>query len=136
MRILLTALIICASAGIGLAQKKAPVANVLYGNWKYVEATLIEPNQTITHVILDGDFNLFPNGTYEMTRYVGGVGSFPKGRFILKGKLITLYNSGIVADTVVYSWGTYRDRLGNSFEALLLKSKSNDGTITIYTLTR
>ena len=136
MRKLLTVLMICAYPFVSLSQTKEKAVNTLYGKWKYVEATLIEPNQSKLTVVIDGDFNLFHNGTYEMARYIGGVGAFPKGKYILKGKLITLYNSGMITDTVIYSWGTYKDRHGNSLNALMLKSKSDNGTITVYTLTR
>ncbi|MBI2571785.1 MAG: hypothetical protein HYV63_32650 [Candidatus Schekmanbacteria bacterium] len=102
-------------------------ANQVYGHWAYASG---ESEGSTTHV--SGDLKLHADGTFEDSRYIGGIGGFRKGTFTIEGEQLRLtFDEGGNTQTYAFTLGAASDADGKQLDTLLL-----DGQGLSFLLTR
>lgn len=98
---------------------------LFHEGWGYEVATYYEPGEEPIVVSVWGEANFRADGTYEQNYYIGDIGNFYSGTYIIEGDRLTTYDE---AGEVVFE---YRFTCGDELRELVLTLENEDGTPSI-----
>jgi hypothetical protein len=105
------------AAAFGGTACGGPATERLHGHWIYASGESEGRTASVS-----GDLKFTPDGKFDDSRRIGGIGGYRKGTYKVSGDKLTLsYDGGKNSQTYVFSFGTSTDAAGKSFTTLLLR---------------
>ena len=101
----------------------------LFAKWNYVGGTLWRPDSSMKAIAsLSGNLELKSDMTWSHARYIGTIGAFGQGNYVVKGDTITLKHDDASGD-LVYTFfvGSEPDPAGGTRRTLGLTSMKSPG---------
>lgn len=111
--------------GDGTDPLPADLCALFHEGWAYEVATYYEPGEEPIVVSVSGDADFRADGTYEQNYYIGSIGNFYSGEYVIEGDRLTTYDE---QGDVVFE---YRYTCGDELRELVLTLENEDGTPSI-----